>query len=154
MGKAPDADHPYDYLWESSDYSIVTVDENGVCEAVGEGTATITCFLQQNMQISTEFQITASQSLTGDYVQFITDLPTELRAYDSATCEAAYFVNGVQQSDTIVYAFEGAPIGCYGTEQDGNKLTITCYAPADKPLAVYAFCNGKDMVRKVSLIGH
>ena len=154
MGKAPDADHPYSYVWESSDPSIVTVDDNGLCEAVGEGTAEITCFLQENMGISTKFQITASQSLTGDYVQFITDLPHELRAYDSAVCEAAYFVNGVQQGDAITYSFARANVNCYGTEIDGNKLTVTCYGPSDAPLEVYASCNGKEMVRKVILIGY
>ena len=154
MGKTPDAvTHPYDYLWESSDYSIVTVDEDGVCEAVGEGTATITCFLQENMGISSTIEITASQSLTGAYVEFVTDLPSELRAYDSVTCEAAYFVNGVKQTDTIVYAFEGADINCFGTEKTGNALTITCFAPSNEPLVVHAFCNGQEASQELYLIG-
>lgn len=153
MGKTPDADHPYDYLWESSDYSIVTVDEDGVCEAVGEGTATITCFLRQNTNVTATIEITASQSLTGAYVEFVTDLPSELRAYDSVTCEAAYFVNGVKQSDTIVYAFEGADINCFGTEKTGNALTITCFAPSNEPLVVHAFCNGQEASQELYLIG-
>lgn len=153
MGKTPDADHPYDYLWESSDYSIVTVDEDGVCEAVGNGTATITCFLRQNTNVTATIEITASQSLTGAYVEFVTDLPSELRAYDSATCEAAYFVNGVKQSDTIVYAFEGADINCFGKEKTGNVLTITCFAPSNEPLVVHAFCNGQEASQELYLIG-
>lgn len=154
MGKAPDADHPYDYLWESSDYSIVTVDENGVCEAVGEGTAEITCFLQENTNISTKFQITASQSLTGAYVEFITDLPEELTAYSSVTVEAAYFVNGEKQSDAIVYSFGGASLNCFDIVKDGNVLTITCYAPSNTPLTVYASCNGTEAVQSMNLIGY
>ena len=154
MGQIPDAvNHPYDYLWESSDYSIVTVDEDGVCEAVGEGTATITCFLRQNTNVTATIEITASQSLTGAYVEFVTDLPSELRAYDSVTCEAAYFVNGVKQSDTIVYAFEGADINCFGTEKTGNRLAITCYAPSDTPLTVHALCNGQEVSQDIYLIG-
>ena len=154
MGQIPDAvNHPYDYLWESSDYSIVTVDEDGVCEAVGEGTATITCFLRQNTNVTATIELTASQSLTGAYVEFVTDLPSELRAYDSATCEAAYFVNGVKQSDTIVYAFEGADINCFGTEKTGNALTITCFAPSNEPLVVHAFCNGQEASQELYLIG-
>lgn len=155
MGQIPDAvNHPYDYLWESSDYSIVTVDEDGVCEAVGEGTATITCFLRQNTNVTATIEITASQSLTGAYVEFVTDLPSELRAYDSVTCEAAYFVNGVKQSDTIVYAFEGADINCFGTEKTGNALTITCFAPSNEPLVVHAFCNGQEASQELYLIGY
>lgn len=153
MGKSPDSDHPYDYLWESSDYSIVTVDEDGVCEAVGNGTATITCFLRQNTNVTATIEITASQSLTGAYVEFVTDLPSELRAYDSATCEAAYFVNGVKQTDTIVYAFEGADINCFGKEKTGNVLTITCFAPSNEPLVVHAFCNGQEASQELYLIG-
>lgn len=154
MGQIPDAvNHPYDYLWESSDYSIVTVDEDGVCEAVGEGTATITCFLRQNTNVTATIEITASQSLTGAYVEFVTDLPSELRAYDSATCEAAYFVNGVKQSDTIVYAFEGADINCFGKEKTGNVLTVTCFAPSNEPLVVHAFCNGQEASQELYLIG-
>lgn len=154
MGQIPDAvNHPYDYLWESSDYSIVTVDEDGVCEAVGNGTATITCFLRQNTNVTATIEITASQSLTGAYVEFVTDLPSELRAYDSATCEAAYFVNGVKQSDTIVYAFEGADINCFGKEKTGNVLTITCFAPSNEPLVVHAFCNGQEASQELYLIG-
>ena len=154
MGKAPDADHPYDYLWESSDYSIVTVDEDGVCEAVGEGTATITCFLRQNTNVTATIEITASQSLTGAYVEFVTDLPHELRAYDTAVCEAAYFVNGAKQSDAIVYAHSGANTNCFGTEQTGNRLTITCYAPSDTPLTVHALCNGQEVSQDIYLIGY
>ena len=155
MGQVPDMEnHPYDYMWESSDYSIVTVDENGVCEAVSEGTATITCFLQENPNITAMLEITATQSLTGDYVEFITDLPTELEAYSSTTCEAAYFLNGVQQSDAIVYTFSGANINCFGTEKTGNILTITCYAPCKVPLTVTASLNGQEASQQLYLIGY
>ena len=150
----PDAtNHPYDYLWESSDYSIVTVTEDGECEAVGEGTATITCYLQQNTNVKATIEITAAQSLTGAYVEFVTDLPQQIPAYSSATIEAAYFVNGVKQNDAIVYAFGGANINCFGTEKHGNAITITCYAPSNVPLMVIATCNGKEVSQETLLIG-
>jgi hypothetical protein len=153
-GEIPDAaNHPYDYLWESSDYSVVAVDENGVCEAVGEGTATITCYLQQNTNISASIEITASQSLTGAYVEFVTDLPSQIRAYDSVTIEAAYFVDGVKQDDAIVYAFSGADMSCFGTEKTENELTITCYAPSNTPLTVWAFCMGQEASQQTLLVG-
>ena len=155
MGKTPDAvTHPYDYLWESSDYSIVTVDEGGVCEAVGEGTATITCFLQENMGISSTIEITASQSLTGAYVEFVNDLPDSLRAYDSVACEADYFVNGVKQNDAVSYSFNWANGNIYGISVNGNELTITCYAPSDTPLVVTASCGGYSATQTISLIGY
>ena len=153
-GEIPDAaNHPYDYLWESSDYSVVAVDENGVCEAVGEGTATITCYLQQNTNISASIEITASLILTGAYVEFITDLPNQISAYDSVTIEAAYFVDGVKQDDDIVYAFSGADMSCFGTEKTENELTITCYAPSNTPLTIWAFCMGQEASQQTLLVG-
>lgn len=153
-GEIPDAtNHPYDYLWESSDYSVVTVDENGVCEAVGEGTATITCFLRQNTNISASIEITAAQAVAGTYIEFITDLPSSIPAYSSVTVEAAYFVNGVKQSDPITYGFSGASMNCFGFTQEGNKLTITCYAPSNVPLTVTALCNNYDSSQSTYLVG-
>lgn len=153
-GEIPDAEnHPYDYLWESSDYSVVAVDENGMCEAVGEGTATITCYLQENTNISTSIEITASQSLTGAYVEFVSDLPEKISAYSSATIEAAYFIDGAKQDDAIVYAFSGPDMSCFGTEKTENELTITCYAPSNTPLTVWAFCMGQEAFQQTLLVG-
>ena len=153
-GQTPDAEHSYSYIWESSDTGIVTVDENGVCEAAGEGTAVITCYLRENTNIYATIEITASQSLTGAYVEFINDLPQDLRAYDSVSCEAAYFVNGVKQSDEVSYSFSGAPLNCFGIALDGNVLAITCYASSNVPLVVTAACNGEEETQVLYLIGY
>ena len=150
----PDAtNHPYDYLWESSDYSVVTVDENGVCEAVGEGTATITCYLQENTNITATIEITAAQTHLGEHVEFVTDLPDQIAAYSSVTVEAAFFDGGVKKEDEIVYAFSGADSNCFATEKDGNRLTITCYEPSNTPLTVWAFCNGQEASQETKLVG-
>ena len=153
-GQTPDAEHTYSYVWESSDSDVVAVDNNGVCEATGEGTSTITCYLRENTNICATIEITASQSLTGAHVEFITDLPQDLRAYESVSCEAAYFVDGVKQEDAIVYSFGGANINCFGTEKHGNVLTITCYAPSDVPLIVNAACHGQEETQVLYLIGY
>lgn len=150
----PDATaHPYDYLWESSDYSVVTVDEDGACEALSEGTATITCYLQENPNITATIDVNTAQPVTGAYVEFITDLPSQIPAYSSVTVEAAYFVDGVRQSDAITYALSGASAKCFGTEIDGNYITITCYAPSDTPLTITATCNGQDVSEETMLVG-
>ena len=56
--------------------------------------------------------------------------------------------------EDIVYAFSGANMNCFGTEQDGNKLTITCYAPSNTPLTVHALCNGQEASQGLNLIGY
>lgn len=153
-GAVPDGEvNPYNYLWESSDYSIVTVTDDGVCEAVGEGTATITCFLQENTNISTSIEITVSESVSGQSVEFITDLPHSLEAYSSVSCETAYYVDGLKQEDQITYTFSGADEDCYSTSVDGNVLTITAYAPSNKPLIVTANCGGVSTSQTMYLVG-
>lgn len=150
----PDAtNHPYDYLWESSDYSVVTVDENGMCEAVGEGTATITCYLQENINITATIEITAAQTHLGEHVEFVTDLPIRIPAYSSATIEAAYFIDGVKQNDVIAYSFTGPDINCFNYARAGNVITITCYAPSDIPLTVWASFNGEETSEQTYLVG-
>ena len=154
-GEVPDAEsHPYEYLWESSDYSVVTVDEDGVCEAVGEGTATITCYLQENTNITESIEITAAQTVTGEYVEFVTDLPNRISAYDSVTVEAAYFADGVMQEDTIAYSLTGPDPHLYSFSREGNKLTITCYGPSNIPLTVWASCNGQETSQETFLVGY
>ena len=48
-------EYPITYLWESSDESIVSVDEAGNVTANAEGTATITCKLAQNENIMSTY---------------------------------------------------------------------------------------------------
>ena len=154
-GVAPDEENnPFYYIWESSDPSIISVDEGGNLTALSEGTCTISCYLSENTNIVSNIEITASQSLTGAYVEFVNDLPQDLRAYDSVSCEAAYFVNGVKQADEVSYSFSGAPLNCFGVALDGNVLTITCYAPSNVPLVVTAKRNGYEDTQVMYLIGY
>lgn len=153
-GKAPDEDHPFYYIWESSDPDIISVDEDGKLTALSEGISVISCYLSENTNIVATMDITSSQSLTGDYVEFVNDLPQDLQAYSSVSCEAAYFVDGVKQTDLVTYTFSGAPQNCYGTALTGNVLTITCYAPYNLPLVVTATCNGKEDTQVLYLIGY
>jgi hypothetical protein len=83
----------------------------------------------------------------------VSDLPEKISAYSSATIEAAYFIDGVKQDDAIVYAFSGPDMSCFGTEKTENELTITCYAPSDTPLTVWAFCMGKETSQQTLLVG-
>lgn len=154
-GKAPDAaNHPFTYVWSSSDPDIISVDENGNLTALSDGISVITCSLSENPSICETMDIEASESLTGAYVEFINDLPQDLQAFESVTCEAAYFLNGVKQADEVSYSFSGAPLNCFGVALDGNVLTITCYAPSNVPLVVTAKRNGYEDTQVMYLIGY
>lgn len=154
-GVTPDAENnPFSYIWESSDPDIISVDDSGNLTALEDGISVITCYLSENMDICSTIDITASQSLTGAYVEFINDLPLNLRAYDSVSCEAAYFLNGIKQTDTVDYSFNWADANRYGIEIDGNVLTITCYGTSQNPLIVTATCNGESTTQTLYLIGY
>ena len=153
-GQTPDSEHTYSYVWESSDPDIISVDEDGNLTALSEGISVISCHLSENTNIVATMDITASQGLTGDYVEFVNDLPQDLQAYSSVSCEAAYFVGGVKQADEVTYSFSGASANCFGVALDGNVLTITCYAPSNMPLVVTATCNGKSDTQVLYLIGY
>ena len=103
--------------------------------------------------ISASIEISVSESLSGQSVEFITDLPDSLEAYSSVSCETAYYVDGLKQEDQITYTFSGADEDCYSTSVDGNVLTITAYAPCDKPLIVIASCGGVSASQTMYLVG-
>lgn len=154
-GEIPDEDnYPYYYLWETSDPSILSVADDGTLEALSEGTATITCYLSENTDISASMQINVAESLSGASIEFITDLPYTLEAYNSVSCETAYFVDGLKQDEQITYTFSGAKENCYSAAIDGNVLTITCYGPCKTPLTVTAMCNGLSVSQDLYLIGY
>lgn len=144
-GETPDAEkHPYDYLWESSDYSVITVDENGVCEAVGEGTATITCYLQQNTNVSASIEITSAETVAGKTVDFVTDVPGSIYAYTSVSIEAAIVLNGARTGGKVGYSLSGAKRNLYDAEVNGNVLTITSYGYCKTPLYITAWADDGD----------
>lgn len=131
-------ENPISYEWESSDESVITVDNNGYAEAVGDGSATIRVKLAQNPLIHENINITVSASADG--VDFTSTVPNTLSAYESITFTAAYFSDGVETNTPLVWTFTGANKASYAftVAQNGKSATITCYGYSDNPLHVNA----------------
>ena len=127
---------PITYIWESSDESVVTVDDGGMVEAIGEGSATIRVKVAQNTDHHINFQITVTD--TQDGVFFTENVPQSMSAYQTATLSAAYYEDGEETAEQISFSTSGADESAYKAEADGNDLTVTCYGYSATPLTITA----------------
>ena len=131
-------EHPISYEYESSDESVLTVDENGVITAVGEGEADITVFLAQNPD-NTETVHIEVPAAEAAYVAFTSTIPAKMHEYDSIIVKAAYFDNGEPTADAVAFAFSGPEAGAFKVEQvSGNEYTVTSYHASQRPLTITA----------------
>lgn len=131
-------EHPISYLFESSDETVLTVDENGLVTAVGEGEADITVTLSQNPDITktVHIEVPAAES---EYVAFTTTIPSNFHEYDTYIVSAAYFENGEATVTELQFSFSGPEDGAYTVEKtDANTYKITTYRASPVPLTITA----------------
>ena len=130
--------NPIWYVWESSDESVLTVDETGLVTAVGEGSATVRVKLDQNTEWHTNYAIEVT--VTADGVKFTSSMPESMSAYTTATLTAAYFLDGDEQSNALAWAFFGADATAFSAEiqPDGKSVSVSCFGYSTTPLVVTA----------------
>ena len=131
------AENPITYVFTSSDTNVLTVDENGLVKAVGEGSATVTVTLAQNPDVAQTVDITVAAVGEG-YVAFTSTPLTALHSLETAEISAVWFENGTATDDVVTFSFSGADEDAYSADVRGNKATLTCYGLSDKPLIVTA----------------
>lgn len=146
------AQNPISYLWESSDPSVLEISAEGVVRAVGEGTATITCTLEQNPDISEAVEIAVS-AIEGAYVAFSGALPTSVAEMQFVEIEAAYYENGEATDEPIVFTVSGPENYCYSLSAEGNVLTVTCWERSDTPMLITASHDGHTATCQLVLEG-
>lgn len=134
---ADSTEYPISYIFSSSDENVLTVDENGLISAIGEGTATVTVKLKQNPNVAQSVTITAASAGDG-YVAFTSTPLTALHSFETAEISAAWFENGAATDEAVTFSFTGADEDAYSTEISGNRAKLTCYGLAAKPLVVTA----------------
>ena len=141
------------YEWESSDESVLTVDENGLVTAIGEGTATIRVKLTQNTEWHANFSVTVTESADG--TQFTSTVPNKLAAFESVTVSAAYFEDGAETATPLTWNFEGADHDAYSVTiaADAKSATITCYAYSSTPLTVNVSYGTSTAAAEINLQG-
>lgn len=154
-------EHPISYKYKSSDESVLTVDENGMVTAVGEGEAVITVSLAQNPGVTQAVKIEVPAAET-EYVAFTTTIPTTMHEWESIEIGAAFFQNGLKTNFPIEFTVEGAQPGAFsvnraydsesvalsdavhsneveaGDVDFDSRITLTAYHASLKPVTVTA----------------
>ena len=146
-------ENPIGYVWESSDETVLTVDENGLVTAIGEGTATIRVKLAQNDVYHTNFSIQVTQ--TTDGVVFTSSVPKTLGAYETAEISAAYFEDGEETNTPLTWSFTGAALTAYSVDVDDDckNVQIKCFGYSKTPLTVKATYDTYETSAQIELEG-
>lgn len=141
------------YIWQSGDESVFTVAENGIVTGVGEGSAVLTVTLAENPEYSASIVLTVTQ--TQDGVSFTETPPQRLGAYESATITAAYFEDGAETDEALIWVFTGAEDAAFSYEvsPDGKSVSIRCFGYSATPLTVTATYGSDSAQTQIQLEG-
>lgn len=144
--------NPISYIWSTSDQTVFTVDADGTVTAVGEGSAVLTCTLEQNPDITETVEIAVSAA-EGAYVAFNGAVPDSLTEQESAVISASYYEDGTETGETVSFSFSGPSADKYTADvaEDTNTVTITCWERSDIPLTVTASAGGQSATHEISL---
>ena len=146
-------EYPITYLWESSDESVCSVDEDGNITGIAPGSTVITAKLAQNEGISQSVTVTVAEATGGTEVRFTTTLPEKMSAYQTVTVSAAQFIDGTETGETVKFTLSGAQKGSYTAVFGENSAEITCWGGSVTPLTVTASCGDDSVSAEISLVG-
>lgn len=148
-------EHPISYIWTSSDDEIVSVTSAGVVTGLSEGSATITCALEQNPSKRTEFSIEVQGDMTAPHLAFTTTIPESLKAYHTAYISAEYYENGEAVSDAeLEWNCTGADHDSYeALRVDNNTIMVKCWSGSVNPLEISVTYAGKAINGTIQLEG-
>lgn len=144
-------EHPISYIWGSSNPEVATVDENGVVTAIAEGDAVIYATLAQNMNYSAQFPISVAE--IEDSVEFTSNVPKTLSAYEDCEISAAFFSGGTETTEIVKWKFSNADKGSYSVITNDNVVTLYCYGYSKKPLIVAAKHGNLSVTAEIKLEG-
>lgn len=147
------AEHPFRYVFSSSDADIAEVDESGVISGKAMGECTVVVSLAENPTIREEISVVVTEGQSDPYVAFTKQPPGTLSAYESVRIEAGYFEDGALTAETVSWSFGGAPSSAYSVKTEGNTVTITCWSGSIAPLKVAASCAGQTVEAEIVLEG-
>lgn len=143
-----------DYLWESSDETVLKVDDSGNVTAIAEGTATVRCRLKENPAIFGEYEITVSAVAEGTEIAWDAAPPQSIAQYQSVTLRAVCRKGGETVIGNVQFAFSGPVNGQdYTAEANGNSAKVTCWLPSETPLTVTATYGNVSVTAVLTLKG-
>ena len=147
-------EHPIDYIWSTSDASVLAVSTSGLIQGVSEGKATITCTLAQNPSQSVSFDVEVQGDMTAPHLAFTNTVPATLGLYKTATINAAYYEDGAEVTGAeIVWTFGVADEDSYTVTREGNTITVKCWSGSVYPLRIVASYAGKSVAADIDLEG-
>lgn len=147
-------EHPIDYIWSTSDASVLAVSTSGLIQGISEGKATITCTLAQNPSQSVSFDVEVQGDMTAPHLAFTNTVPATLGLYKTATINAAYYEDGAEVTGAdIAWDFTGADEDSYTVTREGNTITVKCWSGSVYPLRIVASYAGKSVAADIDLEG-
>ena len=147
----PLGDYPMTWEYESSDDTLVSVDENGAVTVLAEGLAAITATLRENPEIKA--MLTLEISAEGESKLEWVMTADRIAQYMSAPLECRWTVDGEMTEDEVQYEVRVMSGNRNAVEwhTDGNVITLTGYVP-DK-VEVIARAHGQESRRTVVIEG-
>lgn len=135
-------ERPINYIWESSDENVATVDENGVVTGVSEGECEITATLEQNPEKKMSVAITVSEEST---LAWARTPPLALSAYETAVLEVT--------EDDAEWIFSGADENAYRATVNGKYATVVCWSGSVEPLRITVKKDDEEIYAVIPLNG-
>ena len=113
--------------WKSDDESVVTVDGTGMVTFVSDGSATITCHIQNNPSVFDTCSVIVSSTPTDTYQVVYTPEINRIVEGDSVIWNFYLYKNGIIQGNTFTFTLtpNTVPLDHYVyLPIDGNSLAI------------------------------
>lgn len=144
-------EHPITYIYESTNPNVVSISENGLMTATGEGITIITATLAQNPEVSKS--ISVSVTATGESTVQFTSTPVHvLDEQDKCIITAAYIDNGIETDEEVEFTFSGPPTKAYKATKIGlNKYEVKCYNASREPLIITVKAHGTEDIMSIRL---
>lgn len=112
----------YQIEWATSDESIITVDENGLVNGLGIGSANLTATIK-NTSIQASVQIVVEDIQIVEYK--IEPYTTTIRKYLTADYTVNQYVNGAIVPDTFTITASGVSASYYTLTKGTNSFSVT-----------------------------
>ena len=145
---------PIDWKWQSSDDSVLTINNNGQAVGMSVGIAQITAVMAQNNAIKAVVELVVKDNIKEPYIAFNGVIPDKIEQYDTAVLSATYYENGVPTNKNIQWSFSGANKWSYIATINGNTVEIYCVLADNDALIVTASCEGKTISTSIALLGY